>query len=342
MKRRFRQAGVVTAIPLALAAAHAQAQSAPQLYGVLDVWAGRSQISGAGPAALSANSGGMQTSFWGLGGSEAVGRDVKLVYALESYLQLDSGVAGRAPNDALFARNAYLGLQTGYGEVKLGRVLNPLFLASAQANPFGGSIRLAPLMAQLWGPATGRAVYGDTSWDNAIVYSSPALGGVKAALYGALGETGNRGGSGNLGATLSYVDGALTALLSAQTVRVGHAVATPGQSRQASYFAGGSYRFKGWSAYAAYNVALAAAPQVSARTGQLGVALTAGNGKLMASWARTSNAGAGLAGGQRSTGAFGYDYSVAPRTELYAVLQLDRLSTANRAHTCALGMRHQF
>ncbi|MYN30256.1 hypothetical protein GTP69_27995 [Duganella sp. CY42W] len=42
--------------------------------------------------------------------------------------------SGRAPNDALFARNAYGGLQTPYGEVKLGRVLNPVFLATAQTD----------------------------------------------------------------------------------------------------------------------------------------------------------------------------------------------------------------
>ncbi|MRX10314.1 porin [Pseudoduganella sp. FT25W] len=342
MKRRFKQAGMLTAIPIALLATDAHAQSATQFYGVLDVWAGPSQISGAGPSTLSVNSGGMQTSFWGIAGAEEVGRGVKVIYALESYIQVDSGTAGRAPNDAMFARNAYVGLQTHYGEVKLGRVLDPLFLATAQSNPFGGSIRLAPLMAQLWGPATGRTVYGDTSWDNAIVYTSPALGNVRAAVYGSLGETRYGAGTGNLGALLSYADGALTAFLSAQNVRVGQAVATPGQSQQASYFAGGSYRFDGWSAYASYNVALGAVPRSAARTGQLGVLVKAGSGNIMASWARTRNTGDGLADTRRNTGAVGYNYAASPRTELYAVLQTDRLSTVNRARTCALGMRHKF
>lgn len=342
MKRRFKQAGMLTALPIALVVNQAQAQSATQFYGVLDVWAGPSQLSGAGPSAPAVNSGGMQTSFWGLGGSEQVGQGVKLIYALESYIQVDSGMAGRSATDAMFARNAYVGLQTGYGEVKLGRVLNPAFLATAQSNPFGGSIRLAPLLAQLWGPATGRAVYGDTSWDNAIVYTSPAIGNFKAALYGALGESKYGTGSGNLGATLSYTDGALTVFLSAQNVRMGQALATPGQSQQASYFAGGNYRFNGWSAYTSYNVALGVVPQISARTGQLGVSVAAGSGQILASWAQTRNGSGGLELSRRDTGAFGYNYTASPRTDVYAVLQLDRLSTANHAHTIALGIRHKF
>ncbi|WP_371868164.1 porin [Duganella levis] len=125
-------------------------------------------------------------------------------------------------------------------------------------------------------------------------------------------------------------------------MRTGQAVVTPGLSRQASYFAGGNYRFDGWNVYAAYNVALGVLPQGSARTGQLGVSVAAGSGNILASWARTRNASDAAPDSRRDTGAFGYNYSASPRTELYAVLQLDRLSTANRARTCALGMRHQF
>lgn len=272
MKQRFKQAGMWMAIPVALDRANAQAQSASQFYGVLDVWAGPSQTSNAGASAASVNSGGMQTSFCGPGGSDPLVPGVKVIYALESYVQVDSGTAGRAPNDALFARNAYVGLQTRYGEVKLGRVLNPVYLATAQANRFGGSIRLAPLLAQMWGPATGRAVYGDTSWDNALVYNSPQPGKFKAAVYGALGV----------------------------------------------------------------------APRARAKTGQLGVSVAAGSGNILASWARTSNASDRAPACRRDTGAFGYNYSASPRTELYAVPQRDRLSTANRARTCGLGIRHKF
>jgi len=73
------------------------------------------------------------------------------------------------------------------GEVRLGRLLNPLFVASAQSNPFGGSIRFAPLLAQLWSAPMGRTVAGDTCWD-ALFYTTPAMYGFRIAAYTGLGE----------------------------------------------------------------------------------------------------------------------------------------------------------
>lgn len=332
-----------TALAVAMAGAGgAQAQSSTQIYGVLDMWAGRSQTSAGGPAVTVLNSGGMQTSFWGFAGTEDIGAGLKAIYAIEGYLQLDTGAAGRTATDALFARNAYVGVQGAAGELKIGRILNPLFVATAQTNPFGGSIRFAPLLAQIWSAPMGRAVYGDTSWDNTIAYTAPTLGGFKLAGYVGLGETAFGTAANNAGATLNYSAGAAAAVLTVQRARVGPGLAKPGQSEQKTYFAGGSYDFGVLKAFASFDTADGALPDAKATTGQLGVAVPVGGGGVMLSWARTRNSAAGLADTHRDTSAIGYDYFVSRRTDLYAVLQLDKLSVANTATTYALGMRHKY
>jgi predicted porin len=309
-----------TALCLASLAGAAPAQTSTQLYGLLDMWAGRSQTSAGGPASTVVNSGGMQTSFWGWGGTEDLGDGLK----------------------AVFARNAYVGLQGRAGELKIGRILNPLFVATAQVNPFGGSIRFAPLLAQVWSLPMGRAVSGDTSWDNALSYTTPAMGGFRLAGYTGLGETGFGTSTNNAGATLSYSGGPALFYWSVQRVRVGPGLAAIGRSQQKTGFAGGSYDVGGARLYASFGTARSNAPDATARTGQIGMSLDAGKGKVLLSWARTNNVAAGKADTKRDTGAVGYDYVLSKRTDLYAVIQTDKLSTAETAKTYAVGVRHRY
>lgn len=318
------------------------AQSSAQVYGVLDMWGGRSEISGAGPAVTAINSGGMQTSYWGFGGTEDLGGGMKTVYAIEGYLQLDTGAAGRTPTDAMFARNAFVGLQGALGELKLGRILNPLFVATAQSNPFGGSIRFAPLLAQVWSPQMGRAVSGDTSWDNVLSYTTPETAGFKLAVLAGLGETAFGMQTHNVGVTLSYVSGPAVAWISAQRARVGPGLATIGQTEQRTYFAGGSYDLGRVKLFASYDSANSYAPLQRARTSQAGVAVPAGRGSVMLSWARTALSAPGTPDGQRDTGAVGYDYFLSKRTDLYAVAQTDSIASANHARTYGIGMRIKY
>jgi predicted porin len=320
----------------------AYAQSSAQIYGVLDVWAGGSKTSGSGPSVASVNNGGMQTSFWGVGGSEDLGGGLKTIYAIEGYLQLDTGAAGRSATDAMFARNAYVGVSGTCGEIKLGRLLNPLFVATALTNPFGGSIRFAPLLAQIWSVPMGRAVSGDTSWDNTIAYTTPAVNGLKMAGYLGLGETAFGTGTKNTNATLSYSGGALYVTATAQEVKVGPGLARIGTASQRTYYAGGAYDLNVAKLYASYATADSAQPDKKAKTAQIGVALPAGAGNFMLSWAQTKTKAPGTPDVKRDTGAVGYDYNLSRRTDLYAVAQYDKLDSANGASTFGLGIRHKF
>ncbi len=321
--------------------ATATAQSAVQMYGVLDVWAGRSQTTAAGPATQVANSGGLQTSFWGFAGTEDLGGGLRTIFALEGYILPDTGVGGRTPTDAMFARNAYVGLQGSAGELKLGRVLNPLFVSTALANPFGGSIRLAPLLNHAWA-APLRTVYGDTSWDNTLMYTAPAMAGLKVATYASLGETAQGASAHNLGATANFDHGPWFATVSGQRVRIGPGMTSIGETEQKTWFAGGSYNAGVAKLFASLGGSNNVRPDSHTRTGQAGVSVPAGQGSVMVSWAHTRTGAPGLAATRRNTGAVGYDYFASKRTDLYVVVQTDKLSTANFAKTYAVGMRLKY
>lgn len=338
MKTARAFAGLTATLAIGVSAC---AQTAPQVYGVLDLWGGRSQASGE-PATATVGNGGMQTSFWGFGGAEPLGGGTRAIYAIEGYLQVDTGAAGRTPTDAIFARNAFVALQGAAGELKLGRILNPLFVATAQANPFGGSIRLAPLLAQIWSPQMGRAVSGDTSWNNVVSYTTPALGSVRLAVLTGLGETSYGAAAHNLNATLNYSAGRTALVASTQRVRVGPGLAAPGKSEQRTYFVGGSHDLGRVKLFGSYDLAASDRPDLRARTAQAGVAIVAGMGSIMASWARTRIDGSSALPARRDTGAAGYDVPLSKRTDVYAVAQCDKLTGNAGARTYALGIRHRF
>jgi predicted porin len=341
-RNEFKLSGILLGASLACFANGVMAQSSTQIYGVLDVWGGRSQTSGAGPSTSVINSGGMQTSYIGFGGTEDLGGGLRTIYALEAYLQLDTGAAGRSATDAMFSRNAFVGLSGSLGEIKGGRILNPLFVATAQTNPFGGSIRFAPLLAQIWSVPMGRAVSGDTGWDNALSYTTPVWGGFKLAGYVGLGETAFGTSTNNSGTTLNFNSGPAAATITVQRARVGPGLVQIGQSEQMTYFAGGSYDFGVAKAFASYDTANTNLPDLKAKTAQAGVSVPAGQGNVLFSWAQTRNSGTGLTDTKRDTGAIGYDYFLSKLTDLYAVAQYDKLSGFNSAETYAVGMRLRF
>ena len=151
------------------------AQAAPtvQLYGLIDANV-MNEKTGAG-SALKVDSGGMSTSFWGVKGSEDLGGGLKAVFALEAFVSNDVGNAGRFPGDNFFARNAFLGLEGGFGKVTLGRNTTPYFVSTLLVNPFGDSFAFSPEILRTF---AGRGyVIGDTGWGNSIAYSG-SFGGV--------------------------------------------------------------------------------------------------------------------------------------------------------------------
>ncbi|KAF1041350.1 MAG: Outer membrane porin protein 32 [Herbaspirillum frisingense] len=323
------------------AAPAAMAQSNVQMYGVLDLWMGSSKISGESASTKAVNSGGMTTSYWGMAGTEDLGGGMRALFTIEGYVQLDTGAAGRSSTDTMFSRSAFVGLGGNWGEVKLGRIINPLFYSTAGANPFGGSTRFAPLLAQTWTAPFGRAVFGDTSWDNAVSYTLPAWGATKVTAQYGFGEVAGSPSTNNLSLNVTYKEGPVYGTFHAQQTKVGPGVTSIGNTVQKTYFLGGSYDAKLVKLFGSYSNASADSPGLRSRTAQAGFSVPAGNGEIMASWARTRN-DQNTAPNHRNTAALGYDYFLSKRTDLYVVSMYDKSSLQATGNSVGAGIRHRF
>ncbi|NHZ81081.1 porin [Massilia sp. CCM 8695] len=158
-------------LTLALAAAFsaagsAQAQSSVQIYGLIDAGVDyTTNTNAAGDNATRVISGGKNTSRWGLRGAEDLGGGLKAVFGLEGGILMDTGAA----DGALFKRQAFVGLDGGFGRVVLGRSFTTTYDFVILFDPLG----YAPNYS--WATssnATGSSKYGmTTAFDNLIKYS---------------------------------------------------------------------------------------------------------------------------------------------------------------------------
>lgn len=342
MKQAHRVLGPMLAAASLLAAPAAQAQDSIQLYGVLDAWAGTSKTSGEAHGSSVVNSGGLTTSYWGIRGSERIGDDLKVLFNIEGYLLLDTGAAGRSATDRMFSRDTWVGVAGNWGELKVGRIINPLFYSTALSNPFGGSTRFAPLLTQAWTLPYGRVVSGDTSWDNTVSFALPAKNGFKATVMWQAGETDFGTSTSNVSINAVYNKGPLYATAHAQQVKVGPGVAQVGESVQRTYFVGGSYKFSLARAYASYTMARDSAPERTVKQAQLGVAVPAGGGDVLLSWARARNDALPDVARTRDTVGLGYDYRLTARTDAYVTSLYDSLSETGSGTSVGVGIRHRF
>jgi predicted porin len=186
-------------LALAAAAGGARAQTNVQVYGLLDMGienATKKSPSGAGQTSVI--SGGMNTSRWGLRGSEDLGGGLKAVFNLEGGILMDTG----AQDGPLFKRQATVGLEGAFGRVVLGRSFTSVYDTVISFDPMG----FAPYYS--WatsGPATGPSKYGfTTQYDNIIKYSG-TFGDFKfAANYAAGEQTTGTQDSAKVGGTVVY------------------------------------------------------------------------------------------------------------------------------------------
>ncbi|RDK06277.1 porin [Cupriavidus lacunae] len=141
---------------------------AVELYGIIDSYMGSTKASGEERASIGLQSGGLSTSFWGMTGTEDLGKGLNATFRIEGFFLGDTGQGGRYANDPMFSRNAYVGLSGRFGEVRLGKLSNPTFLLTGQFDPFGSSTKLSPLTTVLWNPQYGRYIAGDTGWSKSV------------------------------------------------------------------------------------------------------------------------------------------------------------------------------
>ncbi|RZJ07037.1 MAG: porin, partial [Rubrivivax sp.] len=133
MKTNFTR--LALAACLAASSGIAAAQSSVQLYGIMDAGVYSKQLAGENRL-QTLSSGVMSTSRWGFRGTEDLGGGLKAIFDVSSFVRADTGESGRFPNDGMYSRYAFVGLQsTTLGRVRLGRVTTPGFLLGITTSP---------------------------------------------------------------------------------------------------------------------------------------------------------------------------------------------------------------
>lgn len=339
---------LLSAVLGAAFAAPAVAQTNVTVSGLVDVYAGSMRDAGDTGRTAGVNSGGMTTSWFGFKGTEDLGGGLKAHFLLTSFFQADTGVQGRGfDGDTMWSRDANVGLSGSFGTVSVGRELAPHFLPTILFNPFGDSYTFAPLILHADVPTSSwrSSIAADTGWSNSIRYITPDFGGLKANLHYQFGEIAGSTGTNNIGANLLYFRGPLALTAFYHNVEVGNPLpgflgAPGGATNQKAWMIGGSYDFSAAKLFATYgqtrhNIDL------DDKTLSLGASVPFGQGKFLASWAQTKRTNLGV-DAKRNTAAFGYDYNLSKRTDLYAVLMHDRVTDLDSGNSFGLGLRHRF
>jgi predicted porin len=368
------------AAALIVLAGAAQAQTpAPsvQIYGLIDMAAGRFGGASAGVNALDkpiyrAEGGGMSTSHLGFRGSEDLGGGLSASFELSTFLRPDGGTHGRSDAigapvnvaaDPFWSRQSWVGLTSAtFGRIRVGNATAPLFLNAILTNAFGDSTVFGPLNLVTF---IGSPLTGGTSWTNHVVYDSPNLAGFSASLSRTLSE--GQGGH-NTGVRAGYAQGPWSASMAWQDVKKNPATFADGTSpnNTTSWQLGGSYNFYDVVRLYAHlgriqNDGTEAAPlSVSYKIWDVSASLPISAGNLLLGYAsrKTSDAvgpvPANVAGGnvERKVFTLGYDYFVSKRTDLYAMVMNDKTVTRSlpappqlvsaSATNYGIGLRHRF
>lgn len=328
----------------ALAATGAvMAQSSVTLYGVVDVGFTSVNNSGTGSTDNTGlTSSNMTTNRLGFRGTEDLGGGLKAKFQIETSLAADAPAAS-----SIGDRGAWVGLEGGFGEVRLGREYSTTFWSGFLFSPFGtGGV------GNGFGFANRVVAHGATGqanpvWNsNAITYSTPRMSGFQAHAQYAFDEVaaaGNDAGR-SAGIRLNYAAGPLMAELAYSDTDGGATVAaTPvlGLTTSAdhkSVVGGVSYDFGVAKLMTNFGQEKATNTATGASIGkvtnfEIGAVAPVGPGRLRASYNSTKIDITGVATDLKVTKfAVGYIYDLSKRTAVYAtVASLKNKNGANLA-----------
>ncbi|MDO4230698.1 MAG: porin [Lautropia sp.] len=171
MKKSLVALAVAAALP-----AFAQAQTSVQLTGSVDVAVeSLNKDANGGQSDLQVNDGIWGGSRFAIKGSEDLGSGVKGIFALEYRGRADTG---RQAQERFWHGQSWVGLDGGFGTVKLGRQYTPLHAVIDQGDMTG----------QSWYHSSSDLAGYASRVDNSISYATPSLGGFTLVAAYAAGE----------------------------------------------------------------------------------------------------------------------------------------------------------
>jgi len=178
----------------------ASAQSSVSLYGIADIFVGDSDAVG---SKVAAGSGGVNTSRWGIKGTEDLGGGLKANFNFEQAVDLGNGAASG------FTRQANVGLSGGFGALKVGKSWNALDDVFGAANS-GFDSKLSANAGGVW--LNGYA--GEAAAQ--LHYTTPEFAGFTAAVSTQLNgnvASGNAAKGKTSAFNVTYAKGPVTAAL---------------------------------------------------------------------------------------------------------------------------------
>lgn len=252
----------------------AHAQSSVTLYGILDAGLLYQSSSAATFSPKAPNTGkvfrfkdgGIYSSIWGIRGSEDIGAGYKVNFRLQGSFDSGTGKSGLSDTPgttAVFNQFTTIGVSGPIGTFTAGRQIVPMIYAMAETDArsaqYFGSILTAWLgmnQAAGWPGTSTNAPIGALYDSNALVYQSPAFGGVSLGLeYAPGGVAGQWQGGTRESAVLKYANYGLN--LAAVYYNGHDANPAPGApltgvDNNRFVYLGGMYTIEGFSVSASY------------------------------------------------------------------------------------------
>lgn len=315
------------------------AQSSVTVFGVVDL-AARAVDNNDTQYQLAGS--GLTSSRLGFRGVEDLGGGLKAHFWLEGALDPDTGNA----SGQTWQRRATIGLQGGFGEIRMGREKNASGLTWEQLDPFAdtGMGAVGRLQAANGLIATGSAYASYPRSSNMISYYTPGSTGFSGSLNVAAGE----GSLGNkhIGGRVAYTTGNLFAVVS-----YGETQVNPGFDLE-RLTVGLTYDLKVAKFYGMYSMTEAGAAEQDNYL--VGVQIPAGAFLFRASY-HMMEGGGSIGNREAKQYSVGAQYNLSRRTALYAnyadisntntaltVATGTALSTGNGSSGYELGLRHSF
>jgi predicted porin len=312
----------------------ASAQTNVTIYGVVDAAVEYSKVENSHPewrmtdANERFNKNGSRLGFKG---TEDLGGGLSAIFVLENGFNVDTGASR---TDGLFSRQAFVGLQSSFGAIKLGRQYAPIHLAVDSIDPFGTGMAGAL-----------NRVFSYTTRTNNTINVSTTAAGLTAQLAYSLGEQAadtTLGRGIDLG--LGYANGPINVQFAHQNTKA--AVLASGNDVKVSML-GAAYDLGVAKVHAAFqnNKSEAAATgveNVKSRNYMLGVSAPVGVGEVRASFARRDDRLGTDADFDQY--AVGYVHNLSKRTNVYTSYARtnDRSAASLDGNLFNVGVQHKF
>lgn len=299
------------------------AQSTFTIYGVAD--AGLVvEFGGAAGKLIKETGGGETPSRLGFRGKEDLGGGLAANFVLEMGYNMDTGTS--AQGGIFFGRQAWVGIDGGFGSVSLGRQYAPFFLTLVEVDPF---------LVGLAGNAINMMATGGVRINNSIKYATPHVAGLSGeVMYGFGEQAGDTKAGSQYSASVAYENGPLL-------IKVGHnntwnlATSTVRATDAKNTLLITKYNFGFATGYIGYGINKSElntnAQNSNSRDAIIGARVPFGASTFIASYIRKQDKSAlNLNANQW---ALGYTYALSKRTDLYTSVARIHNNAANTAKT---------